>query len=262
MSLHFSEMGSGSPLVVLHGLYGSGDNWLSVAKDLSRWHKIYLVDLRNHGRSFHDPTMSYTEMANDLYNLVSSLNLASFCVLGHSMGGKVAMQFARLWPSMVKQLIVVDISPFEECSSSSTYKAHEQIVTGLMSIPIDEIVSREQANALLSKFVTEERVRQFLLKNLKREGNTFKWALNVGAIKQNMEHIMQGIIESSGTDRFHTKTLFVRGELSNYITDNCVGLIEKQFTNCEVVTISNSGHWVHAEQQQEFVKVIAEFLKE
>jgi esterase len=251
MQLFFRESGQGRPFIILHGLMGSSDNWLPQAKMLSDQYHIYSVDQRNHGQSPHDAEFDYKALANDLKDFIQQHKLEKPIILGHSMGGKTAMNFAIANPDMVDSLIVADIAP-------KYYKVHHQtIINGLKAIPIDTVKTRAEADQILSEFVPEEDVRQFLLKNLSRkpEGG-FSWKINLPVIEKNLEDIGQDL-QFEGT--FDGPTLFIRGANSNYVKDEDRDRIKQLFPKSTLVTM-DTGHWVQAEKPQEFVEVVRNFL--
>lgn len=252
MILNHKILGEGPPLIILHGLFGSLDNWLSIGKDLSSQWKVYLVDLRNHGRSFHHALFHYQAMSDDLLQLVDNLGLARYDLIGHSMGGKVAMFHALAAPHRIRQLTVVDIAP-------KRYPVHHQnILEGLTSLDPHILESRQQADDLLAAYVPEPGVRQFLLKNLSRNATGhFQWKFNLKAISQNIQNIGDALPPNKILE---TPTLFVRGELSNYIEDSDIPGIKRQFMKAHFNTISGAGHWVHAEQPEKFKESVGNFF--
>ena len=252
--LYFRKMGSGRALVILHGLFGSSDNWLSIGKALSEEYEVFLVDQRNHGQSFHSNDHNYEVLAQDLLTFLEDQKLVSTetkpILIGHSMGGKTAMTFALGHPDMLEKLVVVDISP-------RGYNVHhDSILDGLKSINLSDITTRKEADEALAKSVPELGVRQFLLKNLARSGKGFEWKLNLSALEKNLERIVEEVKgEPAGIP-----TLFMKGENSNYIRDTDKPLMSKLFPNSTVVTIHDAGHWVHAEQPEAFLETLKSFL--
>ena len=266
MKLFYREIGKGDPLIILHGLYGSSDNWVSIGKELGAYNRVIIVDQRNHGQSPHSKEHNYKALSNDLLELYADLRLEKATLLGHSMGGKVAMQFAIDHPEKVSSLIVVDIAPWSYLvgndSSAQLGDEHQQIINGLMSIPLNNISSRIEANEILSRWVKSERIRQFLLKNLKREQNgSFTWRFNLPVLASNLNQLMGSIDPNSKNIYCITQTLFIKGELSSYIPDSRVEEIKKIFPESKVVTVKKAGHWVHAEKPIEFLSEIKKFLK-
>lgn len=265
MNLFYREFGTGDPLIILHGLYGSSDNWVSIAHALEAYYRVILVDQRNHGQSPHSNDHNYKLLSNDLKEFCDKLCLQKVILIGHSMGGKTAMQFTADYPDRIESLIVVDIAPWghlENLSTLSILNEHKQIINALLSIPLDSISSRNQADEMLSKTVQQLHVRQFLLKNLKREiDGTFSWKLNLSAISNNIEYLMDGVEFDSTKEKLTVKTLFIKGEQSNYIPQNKVNELKEFFQNSELTTISDAGHWVHAEKPKEFINAVLKFLK-
>ncbi len=252
MKLFYREMGQGQPLIVLHGLMGSSDNWLPQAKMLSEKYHVYIVDQRNHGQSPHSDELNYTVLANDLNDFIDQHNITNPIILGHSMGGKTAMNFAVAHPGKLDKLIVADIAP-------KYYKVHHDvIVKGLKAIPIDTIKTRGEADEVLADYVKEADVRQFLLKNLSRKSDGgFSWKINLPVIEKSLEDIGQDL-QFEGT--FDGPVLFIRGGKSNYVKDEDRDRIKTLFPKATLVTM-DTGHWVQAEKPAEFVAVVENFLK-
>jgi len=253
MELFYREYGKGQPLIILHGLMGSSDNWLPQAKMLSEHYHVWVVDQRNHGQSPHSEAFDYKVLSEDILHFIQTHQLETPIILGHSMGGKAAMNFALAHPDMLDRLIVVDIAP-------KLYEVrHDYIVEGLKAVPIDAIQTRQEADEELAKHLSNEAVRQFLLKNLMRkpEGG-FGWRINLPVIDRSIEVIGGGLIYE-GT--FNKKVLFIRGTKSDYILDEDRGSIKKIFPNAVLVNM-DTGHWVQAEKPAEFVQVVLNFLNE
>ena len=251
MYLFFREAGEGDPIVILHGLFGSSDNWLSIARVLSETHKVYAVDQRNHGQSPHSDYFSYEIMANDLKEFLEEHNIVNPIIIGHSMGGKVAMQFATEHPEILKKLVVVDIAPKE-------YPVHHDVILeGLNSIDVKNLASRNEANEQLAKYVQDIGTRQFLLKNIARTSDGFQWKINLPVIETGIEQIGIGLDPTSSYDG---DTLFIRGKKSHYIQDEDQPDLLKHFPKSELETIENAGHWIHAEQPEAFLSAIKSFI--
>lgn len=252
MTLNYRIIGRGPPLIILHGLFGSLDNWVSVAKNLAVNSTVCLVDLRNHGQSFHDQHFNYEAMVADLDNLINELGIADYSILGHSMGGKVAMFYAAQSPHGIKKLIIVDIAP----KKYPVY--HQQILDGLSSINTEELSSRRKADDLLSKFVHDPKIRQFLLKNLKRSSNgSLEWKINLTAIHNHINAVGDAL---PATELIQIPTLFIRGGSSEYIREEDYSAIHQQFPQSTINTIPEVGHWVHAEAPQAFLEIVQTFL--
>lgn len=253
MKLFYREYGAGQPLIVLHGLMGSSDNWLPQAKLLSEHYHVWVVDQRNHGQSPHSEVFNYNVLSEDILGFIQEHQLENPIILGHSMGGKAAMNFALAHSDMLDRLIVVDIAP-------KTYEVrHDYIVEGLKAVPIDTIQTRQQADEELAKHLSNEAVRQFLLKNLMRkpEGG-FGWRINLSVIDKNIE-VIGGKLIFDGS--FKKRTLFIRGIKSDYILDSDREAIRNIFPNSTLVSL-DTGHWVQAEKPAEFVEVVLNFLNE
>lgn len=252
MKLFHRESGQGQPLVLLHGIFGSSDNWFTQAKLLSEHYHAFSLDMRNHGQSPHDKVFDYPSMVADLLEFLEEHNIHDPVIIGHSMGGKVAMNFAIVHPGRIQKLIVVDIAP------KSYNMSHYVILEGLKAIPIENITSRNEADEALAAHVDEPDVRQFLLKNLQRkpEGG-FKWKLNLPVIDANIEKIG---LDLQFEGRFEKPTLFVRGARSNYVKDEDVEHIREVFPAAEMKTL-DTGHWVPAEKPKEFVELVRGWLR-
>jgi esterase len=253
MHLHSNIIGEGQPFIILHGFLGMGDNWKTLAKQFSGLgFQVHLVDQRNHGRSFHDSEFNYDVLAADLKAYCSHHNLQNIVLLGHSMGGKTAMLFAALYPEIVSKLIVADISP-------RFYPVHhDAILEGLSSLNFEEITSRKQAEEQLSKYVQDVGTRQFLLKNIYRlSPSVLGLRINLKALKTNVSEVGEAL---SSTLNFQKDTLFLRGDKSEYISDQDGPLIKHQFPTAVVKTISNAGHWLHAENPVEFFHNVRVFI--
>ena len=250
MKLHYRELGEGQPLVILHGLFGNSDNWQTHANKLSEYFRVILVDQRNHGRSNWSDEFSYDLLAEDLNELFIDLNLKKTILLGHSMGGKTAIRFTQLHPNKVEKLIIVDIGVKE-------YPMHHtEILNGLHSIDLEKVTTRSEAEEILSKYISSNGVRQFLLKNLYWiEKGKLAWRMNIPVLEKEMPAILSVLPD----DEIFNSTLFIRGKLSNYILDEDILQLEEQFSDFHIETIENAGHWVHAEAPIEFVEKVLEF---
>jgi esterase len=257
MLLHHREQGQGQPLVVLHGLFGSLDNWQTLAR---RWaeagHRVVSADLRNHGRSFHTPEHSYELMSQDVLALFDSLQLGpDTTVLGHSMGGKVAMRFALDHPTRLARLVVLDIAP-----RFSDMAHQDNIIEGLNAVDLPSLENRQQADEVLARYIRQPAVRQFLLKNLYRtEDNSFAWRQNLSALTAGMDAIGA---EITTAQPFLKPALFVRGGKSDYINaEDKLHSIPALFPNSQVETIVDAGHWLHAEAPDEIFGLVDAFVK-
>jgi len=251
MKLFFREYGQGKPMIILHGLFGSSDNWLTQAKLFSSSYKVYTVDQRNHGQSPHSDTFDYSSLVSDLAEFVQDHSITDPIVIGHSMGGKTAMNFALTHPEKIDRLIVVDISP------KAYNLEHYAIVKGLLAIPIEKIKSRNEADEILAQHVPEPDVRQFLLKNLQRRSDGgFSWKINLKTISEKLENVG---LDLHAKGSFEKPTLFIRGAKSKYVPDSDWDRISQIFPNAKLETM-NTGHWVQAEKPQEFADVVTRWL--
>ena len=268
--MHYRQMGEGSPLIILHGLYGSSDNWLNIGKKLATSHKVYLLDQRNHGRSPHSDIHTYPAMRDDLLEFMDREGLEKATLLGHSMGGKTAVYFAVAHPERLNRLIVVDIAPtgYPQLTESNPQAlTHLNITNALYNLDTSQIQTLKEADQALAESIPYKQVRQFLLKNLKRDRQTgeFKWLLNVRAIREQLSAIMDGLDpdEFNEPDRITSvPALFIKGEKSPYIQEKHFDDIRKIFPHARIETVEGAGHWVHAEKRAEFLKVAGEFLEE
>lgn len=250
-SLNYKVFGEGMPLIILHGLFGSLDNWVTLGKKFAEDHQVFLIDQRNHGLSFHTDEFSYGHMAADLNQFMAEQRLTKAHLLGHSMGGKTVMSFAVEHPDKVDKLIVADIGP-------KFYPVHHtEIIKALYSVDIASIQSRKAADEQLSKRISNFGIRQFLLKNLQRSDNGFQWKMNLDVIAKNIEEVGKALNQNA---LFNHPTLFLRGDKSDYILDDDFNIIHSIFTDSKIKTVSNAGHWLHAENPSEFYQYVSEFL--
>jgi pimeloyl-ACP methyl ester carboxylesterase len=265
MELFYRKLGTGKPLIILHGLYGSSDNWYTIGKQLSSHFEIFLPDLRNHGHSPHHPDHSYIALRDDLHEFIVAHSIFRPVLLGHSMGGRTAMFFAASHPHLIDRLIVADISPcsYQADQHPNERLQHSDIIRSLLSLDISGIKSRSDADKALAGAIPSQAIRQFLLKNLKvRDHNRYFWGLNLPALEENLPGIFRGI-DTLGLPEgkpMSFPALFVRGERSGYISESDLPCIEKYFRAARIVTIPGAGHWLHAEQPALFLKAVKEFL--
>jgi esterase len=254
MKLFYRQQGdTGTPVIILHGLFGTSDNWLSIGKVLAQRYRVFMIDQRNHGQSPHDNIFSYDSMAADLMEFITDHQIDSPVLIGHSMGGKTIMQFAMDYPTAFSKLIVVDIAP-------KYYPVHHHIILqGLFAIPLGQIKSRQEANEILARFEENEGVRQFLLKNLYRNTATgqFSWRINLPVIADNIHVVGEDLHK---VHEIEQPTLFISGGNSNYIMPEDHRLIAETFPNVEFISIPNAGHWVQADQPRAFVDTVIDFV--
>ncbi len=266
MNLFYREKGSGDrTIIIVHGLYGASDNWLSVANDLEVDFRIVLIDQRNHGRSPHSDEHTYETMANDLLELMKKLQIKRAVLIGHSMGGKTVMRFSLDHPEMVEKLIVVDIAP-KSYGSFSNYAEvtadHNKIIDALSSTDLTQYKNRKEIDKALKPAFPSQTLRAFMMKNLKhhKDGH-FSWKVNFKALKNNLEEIMNGFSNlKKESETKAPEAIFIKGEKSPYIQEDDTMVINKFFPGSQIVTIPDAGHWVHAEKQDLFVKTVKYFL--
>jgi esterase len=253
MHLHSNIIGEGHPFIILHGFLGMGDNWKTLAKQFSTLgFQVHLVDQRNHGRSFHDSEFNYEVLAEDLQAYCSFHNLEDIVLLGHSMGGKTAMLFAALHPEIVSKLIIADIAP-------RFYPVHhDAILEGLSALDFEAITSRKEAEVQLSKYVQDLGTRQFLLKNIYRvSSEILGLRINLETLKINVSEVGEALPSALN---FQKDSLFLRGDKSEYISVQDETLIKLQFPAAVIKTITNAGHWLHAENPVEFNHNVRVFI--
>ncbi|WP_372751142.1 alpha/beta fold hydrolase [Labilibaculum sp.] len=267
MKLSFKKLGKGPALIIVHGLYGSSDNWLTIAKELSNNFEVFIIDQRNHGNSPHASTHSYLDLKEDLLEFMNDQHIEKAILIGHSMGGKTVMFFALDYPERVNSLLVVDIAP-KNYSKISDYAPqtidHSSIVKAMQNFDLSPYKNRTDIDRKLAETITDKRIRQFLLKNLKRDENKqFIWKLNIKIISEYLSEIMDGIEEDQYKDRKGNSSfpvLFIKGAKSNYISDDDHNIIRSFFPRAEITTIPNAGHWVHSEQAKLLIKTIEYFV--
>ncbi|MSQ47020.1 MAG: alpha/beta fold hydrolase [Deltaproteobacteria bacterium] len=252
MHLHCETYGQGHPLIILHGLFGTQENWRTLSKSFGQHWQVFALDQRNHGRSPHSQDFTYQTMTDDLHEFMQQHALPSAYVLGHSMGGKVAMRFAVTYPDIVDKLIVVDIAP-------KVYPpSHDDVFAALYALDLPTLRSRQDADAALAHYLPDLALRQFLLKNLERtESGAFRWRINLDGIRDNYHEILKGFEKTS---TFAKPALFIKGANSGYLKENDFVAIRALFPRTQLVTIPGTGHWVHAEAPREFARIVNEFL--
>lgn len=246
--------GEGKPFLILHGFLGMSDNWKTLGSEFAaQGFQVHMLDLRNHGRSFHTDEFTYEAMANDVLEYCQQHDLTNIVLLGHSMGGKVAMLFACLYPEMVEKLIVADIG-------LKYYAPHHQtILQGLSAVDFSKKPSRSEVDEIVSQYVTDFGTRQFLLKSLYwKEQGQLAFRFNLAVFNEKVTNIGAALNENF---YFEKATLFLRGSKSNYILDSDFDLIKKHFPLAKIETISNAGHWLHAENPADFYNSVIKFIK-
>lgn len=256
IDLNYKEFGLGEPVIILHGLFGTLDNWQTIAKKLSEHFTVFILDLRNHGRSPQtDDVFTYQLLADDLAEFMQDHWIYEARIVGHSMGGKVAMQFALNHPDLVKKLVVIDIAPKDYSSG------HDDIFDALMDIDLSTLTDRKEAEAYLMDVLNNDvGTVQFLLKNLSRqtenEGGSYEWKMNLPVLHRDYKNILK----APDGEPFPKPTLFIRGGNSHYIKDADKAVINEFFPKAELKTINGAGHWVHAEKPKELMEMLMHFL--
>jgi len=251
MKLFFREAGQGQPLIILHGLFGSSDNWYSLSKIFATKYRVFTLDQRNHGQSPHSDDHSYKLLTEDLEEFISDQKLENPIILGHSMGGKVAMNFAIKDPSKTGKLIVVDIMP-------KPYPLHhDHILAGMKSLDLTNLKSRSEAEAILTPKIPKVDERQFIMKNLARDQQQhFEWKINLDSLDKNIGKMGEPL-QYEG--QYTGPTLFIKGGRSWYYKPGDEAIVEKYFPNVEWVTL-DTGHWVQAEKPKEFEETVLNWL--
>lgn len=249
--LYHKIYGEGDPVVIIHGLFGMSDNWSNFAKELSTTRMVILIDVRDHGKSPHTDSFSYPEAAQDVVQLMEENWIYNADFIGHSMGGKIAMQLASDYPDFVRSLVVVDIAPI-------AYKGgHEYIIEALQSVNIDDVDSRKTVEERLFQKLENINIVRFLLKNLSRKKTGgFKWKMNLPLLSESYKIIMG----QPDLNEIELPTLFIKGENSNYISADGEEIISKVFSNYELVSIEGAGHWIHADQPTKLYDHVIAFL--
>lgn len=252
MELFSETRGSGEPVIVLHGLFGSLENWQSINAKLAERFLVIAMDQRNHGRSPHDRRMDYVEMAGDVRESLRARSISRARVIGHSMGGKTAMQLALESPGIVEQLVVVDVAP------KQYFPRHSDILEALLSLNLHLFESRKEVEDALAPLIPDLSVRRFLLKNLKHdEGGGFSWKMGLREIVANYDRLGASV---SGPVPCAVPALFITGALSDYVSEEDKGLILRMFPAAKIVSIKGAGHWLHAEQPAQVLGAILDFF--
>lgn len=253
MTISYQVLGQGKPLIIIHGLFGTSDNLKQIAKALSDQYKVYLIDAPAHGDSTTPSPLTLTTMAQAVLQFADEQGLSQFSLLGHSLGGKIAMEIALLDNSRVDRLIVADIAPVQYT------RRHDNIIQGLNAINLATLENRQQANETLTQYIDDAGVRGFLLKSLTRAekpATGWRWRFDLQTLQQNYDNLIKGNSELS----FQGPTLFIVGGNSNYVLPEHKPQIVSRFENVNVKVIQNAGHWLHAEKATAFIKICRDFL--
>ena len=254
MKLFFRRFGQGNPLVILHGLFGISDNWVTIGKRLAKDYEVYIPDLRNHGQSPHSSIFNFPALVQDLVEFTEEFNLNDIILIGHSLGGITSMQFALQFPLLVKRMIVVDIS----LRQYQNYDDHQRLINAMLSVDFSRTYKRTDVEKQLMKTIKSPRLCQFLLKNVYwMNKEALDWRPNLVAINESLPLIY----ESQGDEKpFMGPVLFIRGGLSDYILDKDLDEMYNKFPRAELATVPNATHWVHADAPEEFLKIVSRFL--
>jgi esterase len=254
MKLFFRRFGQGNPLVILHGLFGISDNWITIGKRLAGHFDVFIPDLRNHGQSPHSRIFNFPALVDDLVEFTEENKLKDIILVGHSLGGITSMQFALENPSLVKKIVVVDIS----LRKYRNLEDHQRLIDTMLSVDFSSVNRRSDVEQQLMKTIKSTRLRQFLLKNVYwRNKDTLDWRLNLDALNENMPLVYESTPDEK---RYPGPALFIRGGLSDYILDDDLDEILKKFPRAELSTVPNATHWVHADAPEEFYKILIGFL--
>ncbi|NOZ65777.1 MAG: alpha/beta fold hydrolase [Alphaproteobacteria bacterium] len=253
MKLNFEQVGNGPGLIILHGLFGSASNFRTLARQIGEFYTVYSLDLRNHGASPHDSDVSFDAMAADIIEFMDDHNIQKTNLMGHSLGGKVAMQVALSHPDRISRLIAGDIAPVEYPHH------HDGIFDGLNAVSRSDVSSRKEADAILADYVAIPEVRLFLLTNLvRKDDGSLGWRINVSGLEGGYEYIAK---RPKGHP-YPGPSLFIRGALSDYVREDNYPAIYALFPQARIVTMEGTGHWLHAEKPQEYKKIVLNFLGE
>ncbi len=254
MKLFYRTYGSGPPIIILHGIFGMSDNWVTFAKQLANGFEVFIPDLRNHGRSPHSNEFDYNYMLNDLRKFILEQNLHNIVLIGHSMGGKVAMQFALYYQELIKKLIVLDVS----ASSYNPTPEIEEIVIAINTIELKKANDRANIKRQLSGIIHDDRIIEFMMKNIVRhKNNVFEWKFNAQAISDNLNKLLKGI---ETDNKFDKPALFVAGGKSNYMKQEDIYMIFENFPEAQLELIMNAGHWLHVDAREELLNIVTHFI--
>ena len=254
MKLFFRHMGQGNPVVILHGLLGLSDNWVTFGRKLATDFEVFIPDLRNHGQSPHDPVFNFNVLVDDLMELIKDLGLKKVNLIGHSLGGKIAMLFALQYLDLLDKLVVVDITP----RKYSANLEHQMLIDAMLKVNFSFVQSRSDVDNQLKQNVHSLKLRQFLLKNIYwKDKDILGWRINLPALKESLPFIME---EITSCKQFLNPVLLVRGGLSDYVTDADLPEMVKLFPRTLIKSLADASHWVHADAPVEFYSIVHEFL--
>mgnify|MGYP000848503791 CR=1 FL=1 len=263
IEMAYKVFGQGKPIVVIHGLYGMSDNWLPFAKRMQNRYKVYLVDVRNHGLSSHSETHTYEDICSDISLFLKNHNIEKAILMGHSMGGKAAMLFALQNPGKILSLIIVDIAPVNYQSKMYDKRIynHSDIIKAMLKLEVDKIKNRTEAEVLLNRSVGDIRTTRFLLKNLIKTEEGYKWRLNLKTLQSSLINIVSGFDSKNLEPATLFPVLILKGSNSGFVTFEGEDAIRRYFPLAKIVTIEGAGHWLHAEKPDDFFEAVNAFLK-
>lgn len=263
MELFYRKKGKGPVIIIIHGLYGSSDNWVSMGRRLAVNHTVYLIDQRNHGKSPFSESHQYNDLKSDLAAFVENHKIEKATILGHSMGGKAAMWYAADYPEKVEKLIIADIAPKNYClyGNGSQFSMHKNILKSMLEVDFKKVTKRSNVEEHLSMTVKDGGTRKFLLKNIVKDKytNKYRWKLNVPVLYENIEEIVGGVNDSWFDDRKPITVypvVFIRGMNSNYILPEDEPLVKSVYPDAVIVDIPDAGHWLHVENPDKFEKAV------
>lgn len=252
IQLNYKKYGQGDPLIVLHGLFGSLDNWVTLGRKWAENFTVYLVDLRNHGKSPHTDTHTIDDMATDVRYFIQTHEIKKPVVLGHSMGGKVAMELALTYPDLLQALIIADIG------AHAYPRSHDTIINAIRSLDFDTVESRNDIQDRLNESINNLGIVLFISKNIERTKTGYRWKMNIDTLERDYEEILKAIKPGRVFDK---PSLMLRGERSGYVTTENINLLRQLFPNIQIETIEGAGHWLHAENPIEFEERVRGFME-
>ena len=260
MKLFYRRLGKGRPFVILHGLYGASDNWVGLARKLASEYEIFMPDMRNHGQTGHIDEFDYTAMANDVYKWLNECSISKPVIMGHSMGGKVAIELAKLYPDIISALIILDISPVSyKRHTRKGLLNHQHIIQSILSVDIAVHTTRSRVETELFSYLNDKMLSSFLMKNLARKSDgTFYWRLNLQSLADNLDNLLDGVDDISYTCSI--PTLFIRAQNSTYINNEDKKIIASIYHNFTFMEIPNAGHWLHISHENDLLSILKAYL--